>query len=219
MLCLGVVYYRKKLSILLFLITLFAVPFLGELIVSIRRPIFYDRTLIWITIPMLLLLAAGIMQLRFRLLMIMVLGAVATNYMFTTGDYYRFFQKEDWATAAGHVAYSAKKGDLVLFNSNFVEIPFDYYFRPYEDQYSLQLVKQGVPLDLLGDGVLEPKMTEDDIPKLAALVSGHDRVWLVYSHDSYTDPKGLIPQTLAAQKKLTSTREFYGGQVQLYETP
>jgi mannosyltransferase len=218
-LCLGVVYYRKKLSIFLLLLTLFAVPFLGELIVSIRRPIFYDRTLIWITIPLLLLLAAGIMQLRFRLLMIIVLGVVATNYMFTTGDYYRFFQKEDWATAAGNVAYSAKKGDLVLFNSNFVEIPFDYYFRPYEDQYSLQLVKQGVPLDLLGDGVLEPKMTEDDIPKLAALVSGHDRVWLVYSHDSYTDPKGLIPQTLAAQKKLTSTREFYGGQVQLYESP
>lgn len=42
---------------------------------------------------------------------------------------------------------------------------------------------------------------------------------LVYSHDSYTDPTGLIPQTLAAQKNLVRTREFYGGQVQLYETP
>ena len=73
-LCLGVVYYRKKLSIFLLLLTLFAVPFLGELIVSIRRPIFYDRTLIWITIPLLLLLAAGIMQLRFRLLMIIGAG-------------------------------------------------------------------------------------------------------------------------------------------------
>jgi len=219
LLCLGVVYYRKKLSIFLFLAALFVVPFVGELIVSIRRPIFYDRTLIWITLPLLLLLAAGIMQLRFRLLMLLVVGAIMTNYLFSAGDYYRFFQKEDWATAAGHVAYSAKKGDLVLFNSNFVEIPFNYYFRPYEDQYSLQIVKQGVPLDLLGDGVLEPKMTEDDISKLAALASGYDRVWLVYSHDSYTDPKGLIPKTLAAQKKLTSTREFYGGQVQLYETP
>jgi mannosyltransferase len=218
-LCLGVVYYHKKLSILLLLVTLFAVPFVGELIVSIRRPIFYDRTLIWITIPLLLLLAAGILQLRFRLLMILAVGAIMTNYLFSAGDYYRFFQKEDWATAAGHVAYFAKQDDLVLFNSNFVEIPFDYYFRPYEDQYSLRVVKQGVPLDLLGDGVLEPKMTEGDIPKLAELVSEHDRIWLVYSHDSYTDPKGLIPQTLAAQKKLTSTREFYGGQVQLYETP
>ncbi len=67
-LCFGLVYYRKKLSIFLFLAALFAIPVLGELIVSIRRPIFMDRTLIWITIPLFLLLAAGIAQLRFRFL-------------------------------------------------------------------------------------------------------------------------------------------------------
>ena len=218
-LCFGLVYYRKKLSIFLFLAALFAVPLLGELLVSIRRPIFYDRTLIWITIPMFLLLAAGIAQLRFRLLIIMMLGILGTNYLFAAGDYYRFFQKEDWSTAAGYVAKFAEKGDLVLFNSNFVEIPFDYYFETYEEQYSIQVEKQGIPLDLSEDGILEPKMTDSDIPKLISLLHGHDRVWLVYSHDSYTDPMGLIPQTLASQKKLTRTREFYGGQVQLYENP
>jgi mannosyltransferase len=218
-LCLGLVYYRKKLSIFIFLAALFAVPFLGELIVSIRRPVFFDRTLIWITIPLFLLLAAGIAQLRFRLLIIVVLGILATNYLFSTGDYFRFFQKEDWSTAAGYVAKFAQKDDLVLFNSNFVEIPFDYYFKPYEEQYSLQVVKQGVPLDLFDSGILEPKMTTSDIPRLTSLLSGHDRVWLVYSHDSYTDPMGLIPQTLASQMKLIQQRDFYGGQVQLYETP
>ena len=45
---------------------------------------------------------------------------------------------------------------------------------------------------------------------------GRDRVWLVYSHDSYTDPVGLIPQTLAAQKALIREREFNAGRVQLY---
>ncbi len=218
-LCFGLVYYRKKLSIFLFLAALFAVPFLGELIVSIRRPIFFDRTLIWITIPLFLVLAAGIAQLRFRLLMIVVLGILGTNYLFSTGDYYRFFQKEDWSTAAGYVANFAQKDDLVLFNSNFVEIPFDYYFKPYENLYSIQVVKHGVPLDLFGSGILEPKMTTNDIPGLISLLRGHDRVWLVYSHDSYTDPMGLIPQTLASQMKLLRTRDFYGGQVQLYGTP
>ena len=216
---LGLVYYRKKLSIFLFLAALFAIPILGELAVSLRRPIFYNRTLIWITIPMLLLLAAGIMQLRFRFLMIVVLGVLATNYLFSTGDYLRFFQKEDWATAAGYVANFAQKDDLVLFNSNFVEIPFDYYFKPYENKYAIQVVKRGVPLDLIDDGILEPKMTENEIPGLISLLQGHDRVWLVYSHDDITDPKGLIPQTLASQLKLVREREFYGGKVQLYEAP
>jgi hypothetical protein len=218
-LCLGLVYYRKKLSIFFFLVTLFAIPVLGELIVSIRRPIFIDRTLIWITIPLFLVLAAGIAQLRFRFLMIMVLGILGTNYLFSDSDYYRFVQKEDWSTPAGYVANLAQKDDLVLFNSNFVVIPFDYYFKTYEDLYSLQVVKQGVPLDLFDSGILEPRMTESDIPRLVSLIRGHNRVWLVYSHDSYSDPMGLIPKTLASQMKLIRKRDFYGGQVQLYETP
>jgi mannosyltransferase len=219
MLCLGLVHFRKKLSHFLFLAALVVIPFLGELIVSIRRPIFYDRTLIWTTIPLFLILAAGIVQLRFRPLMILVLGGLGIICLLSAGDYYRFFQKEDWSTAAGYVANFAEKDDLVLFNSNFVEIPFDYYFKPYEERYSLQVMKLGVPQDLFDSGILEPEMTTNDIPRLISLLRGHNRVWLVYSHDSYTDPTGLIPETLASQKKLIRTREFYGGQVQLYGTP
>jgi len=218
-LLLGLVYYRKKLSIFVLLAALFAIPFVGELIVSVRRPIFFDRTLIWITIPLFLLLAAGVAQLKFRLLMILVLGFLGTNYLFSAVDYFRYVQKEDWDTAAGYVANFAQQDDLVLFNSNFVEVPFDHYFKAYEDLYSIQVEKQGVPLDLFESGILEPKMTAGDIPQLMSLVSGHNRVWLVYSHNSYTDPLGLVPQTLASKMKLTRTRDFYGGQVQLYEAP
>ena len=217
--CLGLVHFRKKFSRFLFLAALFAIPFLGELIVSIRRPIFYDRTLIWTTIPLFLILAAGIVQLKFRPLMIAVVGILGAVSLFSAGDYYRFFQKEDWRTAAGYVANFAEKDDLVLFNSNFVEIPFDYYFKPYEEQYSLRVKELGVPLDLFASGILEPKMTADDIPGLISSLRGHNRVWLVYSHDSYTDPRGLIPQTLASQMKLIRERGFHGGKVQLYGTP
>ena len=215
----GLIFYRKKLSMFLFLVTLFATPVLGELIVSIRRPIFFDRTLIWVTIPMFLVLAAGIVQLRFRPLMIIVLGVLVTNYLSSAGDIYRFVQKEDWDTAAGYVANYAEKDDLVLFNSNFVVISFNYYFQAYEKKYMIEVNKRGLPLDLFESGILEPKMTENDVPGLISLIRGHDRVWLVYSHDDYTDPDGLIPQTLASQMKLVREREFYGGTVQLYETP
>jgi len=215
----GLVYYRKKLSIFLFLVTLFTIPFLGELIVSIRRSIFLDRTLIWTTIPLFLLLAAGIAQLRFRLLIIVVLGILGINYFFSTGDYYRFVQKEDWSTAAGYVANFAQKDDLVIFNSAFVQIPFDYYFKKYENLYSIQVEKQGVPSNMFDSGILEPKMTDSDIPKLISLLRGRNRVWLVYSHDSYTDPMELVPQTLASQMKLIRKRDFYGGQVLLYGAP
>jgi hypothetical protein len=218
-LCLGLVYYRKKFWQFLFLASLFAIPFLGELIVSIWRPIFYTRTLIWTTIPLFLVLAAGVAQLKFRLLIIVALGSLGAVNLFSAGDYYRFYQKEDWHTPAGYVALFAEKDDLVLFNSNFVEIAFDYYFSTYEKQYDLQVEKKGIPLDLFASGILEPEMTENNIPALISLISGHNRVWLVYSHNDYTDPMGLIPQTLSSKMKLIRERDFYGGKVQLYGTP
>jgi hypothetical protein len=219
MLCLGLVHYRKSMSRLLFLAVLFAVPFLGELIVSIRRPIFLDRTLIWTTIPLFLMLAAGIAQLRFRFLIIVVVGIFATNNLLSAANYFRYMQKEDWSTAAGYVANFAQKDDLVLFNDTLVQVPFDYYFREYEDLYSIQVEKHGLPVDMFDSSIVEPKMTTSDVPRLTSLVSGRDRVWLVYSHDWYTDPMGLIPQTLASKMELTRQRDFFGGQVQLYEAP
>ncbi len=214
----GLVSYRKKISIFLFLAALFFIPFLGELIVSLRRPISLDRTLIWITIPLFLVLAAGIAQLRFRLLIIVMLGVLGTNYLFSAGDYFRFVQKEDWSNPAGYVANYVEKDDLILFNSAMAQIPFDYYFKPYEDKYFLQVEKQGVP-DMFDRGIPEPKMTNSEIPRLISWLSGQKRVWLVYSHNSYTDPMGLIPQTLASELKLTQERDFYGVRVQLYEAP
>ncbi|MEJ2737633.1 MAG: hypothetical protein P8189_29435, partial [Anaerolineae bacterium] len=218
-LSLGLVHYRKKLSRFLFLAALFAVPFLGELVVSLRRPIFLDRTLIWTTIPLFLMLAAGIAQLRFRFLVILAVGTFAAINLFSTADYYRFMQKEDWSTAAGWVANFAQQDDLVLFNSTFVQIPFDYYFEMYEDLYSIQVEKHGLPVDLFDSGIVEPRMTTDDIPRLLSLISGRERVYLVYSHTWYTDPLGLIPQTLGSRMDLIGQRDFYGGQVQLYGTP
>jgi len=79
--------------------------------------------------------------------------------------------KRDWSTAAGYVANFAEKDDLVLFNSNFVEIPFNYYFRTYEDLYSIRVEKQGVPLDLFDTGILEPEMTAERTTQVDFIVA------------------------------------------------
>jgi mannosyltransferase len=217
--CLGLVLYRSKISQFLFLIALIAIPFLIELVVSLWHPFFLDQTLIWTTIPLFLMLALGVTQLKFRSLIFTVLGIICTINMFSASDYFRFFQKEDWNTAARDVAGLAEKDDLVLFNSNIGEIPFDYYFTPYADYYSLQVEEHGIPLDVYASGIAEAKMTASDLPGLAALLSGHHRAWLIDYNDSNTDPTGLIPQTLAAKMKLIEEDDFYGGKVQLYGAP
>jgi hypothetical protein len=218
-LCLGLLHYRREMPRFLFLAALFAIPFLGELIASIRRPVFCARTLIWTTIPLFLVLAVGIAQLRYRFLIVMVVGILSASNLFSASDYFRFMRKEDWSTAAGYVANFAQEDDLVLFNATWVQVPFDYYFEEYENLYSIRVEKHGVPKDMFDSGILEPKMTDSDIPGMVAMLSGHDRVWLVYSHDWNTDPMGLIPQTLESKMALVRERDFYGGQVRLYVAP
>jgi hypothetical protein len=51
------------------------------------------------------------------------------------------------------------------------------------------------------------------------LLEGHKRVWLIYSHNAYTDPQGIIQQTLASKMKLIVTRDYYGNQLQFYVAP
>jgi hypothetical protein len=218
-LALGLVHFRKRMAQFILLLTLFAVPILAELVASIIRPIFSAQTLIWITLPLFLVLAAGISQLKYRVLIIAGLGVLAANNLFSTGDYYRYAQKEEWGNVAGFVANFAQKDDLVLFNASWVQIAFDYYFDFYKTKYLIQVEEHGVPVDLFDRGVLEPPMMQEEVPRLISLLSGHHTVWLVYSHTFYTDPDGIIPQTLASHLQFLGQRDFYGAQVQIYAAP
>ncbi|MPN04059.1 hypothetical protein SDC9_151295 [bioreactor metagenome] len=213
---LGLIYFRKSPARLLFLVTVFVLPFVIELIVSAWKPMFLDRTLIWTTLPLFLLIAAGITKLKFRGVIFLMLGLVGTLNLFAASDYFRFIPKEDWLTPAKTVIGHVEKDDLVLFNTNLGEIPFDYYVRPYLYGAPAEFDEIGLPLDLQASGVAEPVMTAADIPALNELLTRHQRVWLVYSQYDLTDPDGLIPQTLGEQMKLAESQEFNGGVVQLY---
>jgi 4-amino-4-deoxy-L-arabinose transferase-like glycosyltransferase len=205
------------------LLSLFLTPFIGELLVSLRRPIFYERTLIWTTLPYYMLLAWGVRQMGelLRMPSVTILrsiqaGVLALLLLFSSlglFTYYFFFDKEDWAKAAGYVAESAQPGDVILFNATWVQIPFAYYYRHYQTDSELR----GLPVDLFDRGVLEPKMTEADVPYMYNLLAGKRRAWLVYSHDWYTDPDQIIPRELDKLMRRTDQQQFVGLQVFRYE--
>ncbi len=209
---LGALHLRRAPATLAFLVVLIATPFVGELLVSLRRPIFYDRTLIWTTIPIFLLLAAGLLQLRHAPYVLATLGVIVAINAVSLREYYTHFEKEQWREAAAYVAENVHDDDLLIFNATWVQIPFDYYFsdaeRPVEER--------GAPVDLFDRGILEPKMARSDLPRLRALVRGRDRVWLIYSHNWYTDPQNLLPGALSEELDLLQQRSFVGLDVRLY---
>jgi hypothetical protein len=214
---LGLVALRKKLSQFLFLACLFAAPIVAELVISLRRPVFYDRTLIWITIPLLLLLAAGVTQLRFKPVIFAALMILGSINLLSAGDYFRHGESESWSDAAGFVSLFAQPDDLVIFSAPRAQVAFDYYFQDFQERYGTELEEHGAPVDMIEGGGVAPRMTESDIPRLLSMLSGRRRVWLVRSRSRYADPQGIIPRVISANMELTRQRDFYGGQVQLYE--
>jgi 4-amino-4-deoxy-L-arabinose transferase-like glycosyltransferase len=211
--------WRRERRWLTFTLALWLVAPIGELVVSIWRPIFYIRTLIWTSIPLYLAIAAGVVQLgsltslprRITWQRAALIALIAINSG-GLGNYYFGFQKEAWDQGAAYVAQRVRPDDLVLFNATWVQIPFDYYFH----RYRRPVAEHGVPVDLFDRG-LEPKMTREDLPRLEGLAKAYRRVWLVYSHNWYTDPEGLIPATLERLGRLADRREFNGLRIDLYE--
>jgi mannosyltransferase len=211
----GVVHLRKRLAHLVLVLILFLTPFLGELLVSLRRPIFYDRTLIWASIPVFLLLAAGLNLLRYRPYILVGVAILAIVNGLSLREYYIHFEKEQWDDAAAYVGERVETEDVILFNATWVQIPFDFYFR----DYGWPMAEYGVPVDLFDRGILEPKMAKSDLPRLRSLIRDRKRVWLVYSHNWYTDPQSLIPRALEKELELMEKKRFYGLEVHLYGVP
>ena len=203
----------------------FVVPFVGQWLASQWRPVLYARTLIWTSIPLYVMLGAGVGWLRTKVLVrmgssavtvIVLAGLVAINSV-ALANYYVTFEKEAWDDAAALVAERVRPDDLLLFGDSWGQIPFDYYFRQlYNSGEDQGIAEHGLPVDLFERGVLEPAMTERDLARLHKLVAGRRRVWLIYSHQWYTDPEGLIPDALTTALTLRRQWVFEGLQVHLY---
>jgi mannosyltransferase len=204
---------RGTPTVPLLLLVLLLAPAAAELLVSLRRPIFYTQTLVWTAVPLCVLLAAGLLGLRWRSLTVAATGLVVALNSVALVEYHRYGGQEDWRAAASYVAPLLQPGDLVLFNAGWTEIPFTYYYRR---QGGPEIMAHGLPVDLFARGIIEPKMTRADLARLDGLVAGRPTVWLVYSHDWYTDPEGLVAEHLAAAYGPADVEQFAGIRVLRY---
>jgi uncharacterized membrane protein len=217
---LAVVALLRKPGLLAFLLLLIIVPFATELVVSLRRPIFYDRTLIWTTLPLFIFLSSVVgvwVQRAGAVRWIALPGAMALlALLYANGlsmqNYFDNFHKEEWREAAAWVAEQVGEDDLLLFNATWIQLPFEYYF----DRFDKNVAKHGAPVDLFDAGVLEPKMTTADQAALMERAWEYNCIWLVYSHDWYTDPSGLVPGTLRISHIMAEEQQFVGLKVLLF---
>ncbi|MFC4945499.1 glycosyltransferase family 39 protein [Pseudonocardia sp. GCM10023141] len=204
---------RRRPEVLGLLLMMLLFPLVGELLISIRRPIFYSQTLIWTSLPFTVLLAVGLLRLPWRRWAAVAVAAVLALNLFSLSSYYGAAGIEDWSGAAGFVAERAAPGDLVLFDAGWTQLAFRYY---YDRTAGASIDPRGLPVEPFERGALEPRMTVSDVPYLDALVAGRQRVWLVLSHDWYTDPDRIVTSRLGQSMDVTEQRDLAGMRVQEY---
>ena len=126
-------------------------------------------------------------------------------------NYYVDSPKEAWRDAAALVAAHIQPGEGVIFNAGWTEISFDYFFD--QTAQGASTPRFGLSVDPFERDELEPVMAESDLPRLDALIQDRPGVWLVYSHEAYTDPDGLILSALGREMRLAGEWFFVGVRV------
>jgi uncharacterized membrane protein len=138
----------------------------GELLVSVWRPIFLTQTLIWAAVPVCLTVAAGLLCLRPRvftaaLVVLVLFAGIGLR------SYYFLHDKEAWDQVAAFVDQRSHRGDAIVFSVGFLHIPFDLYHSP-PAAYSIPEV------ELTGGS--------EDIFVALDETKTRSRVWLIVSH-------------------------------------
>jgi len=147
---------------------------LAQLLYSLRRPVFLARTLIWISLGVLIAIGFAVSHLKGAKLWLATAGLLLVPVLGTVG-YHIAFEKTPWDEAAAIVAAEAGPDDVIFVMSPNNVVPFRHYFR----EYDLGLDATRLPNDLPNRETDETIINQSDLESLRIVASGSDRVWLV----------------------------------------
>lgn len=202
---------RPAVAILMVLLTL--TPLLTFHLVQLRQTNSVANQLVWTTPAIVVLLAAGVLALRLRPVVVAVLAAVLVLFGSSVVTYYGQPDPDDWRGVAGEVSANAQPGDIILFVASRTQLPFDNYFR------GSVAAEHGVPVTLFDRGIVDTVVEADDLPRIDRLIAGRSRVWLIYSQVAESDPGRIVPARLRELLELADQRRFGSIQLWLFTAP
>ena len=190
------------------------VPVTMTVAISMLKPMFVARYLIFCLPAFVLLVAAGLDVIRPRWLMAGVLLAVTGLSLRGVTDYYRTGfdpPEQDWRGAVHYMLSQTQPGDAVLFYHPLARLAYEYY-RPRWPQSPAPVVVFPPRADarLL-------KGTQPDFALLPHLPEQYRRLWLVqnWGPDPFTDRMHSI---FAARYSRTEERDFSIIRIVLYQS-
>jgi hypothetical protein len=166
------------------------IPLLELYLVSLRRPLFTERYLIWSLPAWLMLAGAGLAALAERGGASHRVSLVWTAGVVTTGMIGVAFQwgtpvRADFRAAAAFVRQHHQAGELIVFQIPYLKATFDYYAPELEYQSA-----EG-PYTNRGDSPADWNTSAQVDAYLRQATAGYPRIWLVLSEAPMWDERDL----------------------------
>ncbi|KAB7648214.1 glycosyltransferase family 39 protein [Polymorphobacter fuscus] len=204
--------FRVDRGAAIVLVTLWVVPFVTSLVVSMTvAPVFLMRTMLPITLPFLVLLSIGLCAVAPRRPLVAGTAALA---MFGLGTA-AFFARpmlEDWRGAAHFLADNVGADDLIVAQPNEAALPLGYYLGQANPRLHIRPLPAPFPALALPNpypsgGVGVPGLIESDVTAL--LREGRTRrapvIWTVSRRADLFDPHDYLAAALGSDRPATRT--------------
>ncbi len=189
------------------------IPVLAIALISINRPIFTDRYLIWIQPAFYLAVALGVYALWDWIKPLAVIALAALLIVNSGGVIAQATTpfKSDFRSAARAIEREIQPGDLIVFQIPHVQHTFNYYFRqPYQ---AMSGPYTNFPGGLNG----YESSDETVLAQIQSMFAGQHTVWLVSSEAAMWDARNLLQRWLEANGKTTFRQDYAQVQVTRHE--
>lgn len=177
--------------IMIWLLTPIILPFI---ISQISTPIYVTRYTIGASLAFFILVASGITKISNKVVKSSVILLVIILSLFNAEKYYNAVKKIEWRNITSLVDSRAMNGDLILFNSGFIQGPFDYYSNRSD------LIKE--PLYLKYN-----RKDPENAQEINPILEKHNRFWLIL--DSMKDPQGILTKYLSLKYNLIYHKDYF----------
>jgi 4-amino-4-deoxy-L-arabinose transferase-like glycosyltransferase len=212
-----------KSSAALLLTCVGLLPPVMEIVISyIAMPVFLERTLLYASIPLSLLVGRGAESLPGRrramaiVALVCLLGVNATGYLANA-------YKESWKDLVAYLSDNMRPGEPVFYTNTSAGWAMSYYI----DRTRARFVSHGVPFRSADFGFAEHddlllpdtgrQVNAQDIARVRELMAGARRVGVVLWDTSRSDPGQMLVSEVQREYRLVDEKRIAGMVTQIYE--
>lgn len=194
--------------------------------ISLIKPIFVDRYVIWIGSALMLLLALGIGVIRHSggrwatLLALILIGYIGGVWIWTGWQQTNTPNKTQLRQAATYVAERRQPGDLLI-----LQIPHTHFaYRYYTSDFDADPFADSEPrLSPWFEGLWTNNSLPDDAAYtqvtdiMAQRTDGYEQVWVLLAEAGAWDPRRLMDRWLDTNGELLERIHFHGVEARHYQ--